>query len=182
MSALWGLLRKETLHILRDRRTLVVLLLLPVLQVVIFGYAIRTDVEDVRLAVVDPSPDYATLRLRARLTAAHVFRVVAVLHETAPLSGLRTGEAQAALVPSRLRGPPGTGLPAQLLVITDTTEPNTGVTIRTTCSASRSVEGRSRARGGVRIVPRPLRFNPTAESKNPVRARPHGLRPRSSRA
>jgi drug efflux transport system permease protein len=171
MSALWGLLRKETLHILRDRRTLAVLLVLPVLQVVIFGYAIRTDVEDVRLAVVDPTPDFATLRLRARLTAAHVFRVVAVLHETAPLERLfRTGEAQAALVfEPGFADQLGRGLPAQLLVITDTTEPNTGVTIQNhVLSVVRSVQREEPARaGGVRIVPQArLRFNPTAESKN----------------
>ena len=140
------------------------------LQVVIFGYAIRTDVEDVRLAVVDPSPDFATLRLRARLTAAHVFRVVAVLHETAPLERLfRTGEAQAALVfEPGFADHLGRGLPAQLLVITDTTEPNTGVTIQNhVISVVRSVQREEPARaGGVRIVPAPLAMQPTAESKN----------------
>ena len=50
MKALLGLLRKEVYHILRDRRTLVVIVALPVLQVIIFGYAIRTDVDHVRLA------------------------------------------------------------------------------------------------------------------------------------
>ena len=34
---------------------------MPVVQVMLFGYAIRTDVNDVRLAIVDPAPDYATL-------------------------------------------------------------------------------------------------------------------------
>ena len=33
---------------------------------IIFGYAIRTDVDHVRLAIVDPAPDYATLALRSR--------------------------------------------------------------------------------------------------------------------
>jgi ABC-2 type transport system permease protein len=171
VSALWGLLRKETLHILRDRRTLAVLLLLPVLQVVIFGYAIRTDVEDVRLAVVDPSPDFATLRLRGRLTAARVFRIVAVLRDPAPLERLfQTGVAQAALVfEPGFADDLGQGLPARLLVITDTTEPNTGVTIQGhVLSVVRSFERDAPApAGGVRIVPQArLRFNPTAESKN----------------
>jgi len=171
VSALWGLLRKETLHILRDRRTLTVLLVLPVLQVVIFGYAIRTDVEDVRLAVVDPAPDFATLRLRGRLTAAHVFRVVAVLPDTAPLERLfQTGEAQAAIVfEPGFADDLGRGLPARLLVITDTTEPNTGVTIQShVLSVVQAFQREAPVRaGGVRIVPQArLRFNPTAESKN----------------
>ena len=62
MNALLGLLRKEVYHILRDRRTLVVIVVLPVLQVIIFGYAIRTDVDHVRLAIVDPAPDTVTLK------------------------------------------------------------------------------------------------------------------------
>ena len=171
MSALWGLLRKETRHILRDRRTLTVLLLLPVLQVVIFGYAIRTDVKDVRLAVVDPSPDLATLRLRGRLTGAHVFRVVAVLPDAAGLERLfQTGAAQAALVfAPGFADDLGRGLPARLLVVTDATEPNTGVTIQShVLSVVQQFEREGPGRpGGVRIVPEArLRFNPTAESKN----------------
>jgi hypothetical protein len=79
-SALVGLLRKETYHILRDRRTLIVITLIPILQVIIFGYAIRTDVQHVRLAIVDPAPDYVTLALRGRFSATDTFRIVAVVH------------------------------------------------------------------------------------------------------
>ena len=79
MSALLGLLRKEMYHILRDRRTLIVIVALPILQVIIFGYAIRTDVDHVRLAIVDPAPDSVTLAMRARFGAARVFETVAVV-------------------------------------------------------------------------------------------------------
>ena len=171
MTALRGLLRKEMFHILRDKRTLTVLLLLPVIQVVIFGYAIRTDVEDVRIAIVDPKPDFMTLRLRARLTGARVFEPVAVLHSAAPLERLfQSGKAQAAIVfepnfANHLAG----GEPAELLIITDATEPNTGATIQaylmnTIQAFQRDLQ---QERPGVTIIPRVrLRFNPTAESKN----------------
>ena len=43
MSAFAGLLRKEGLHILRDRRTLLVVIFMPILQVVLFGYAISEE-------------------------------------------------------------------------------------------------------------------------------------------
>ncbi len=171
MKALRGLLRKEAFHILRDKRTLTVLILLPVVQVMIFGYAIRTDIKDVRLAIVDPTPDSATLRLRGRLTAGKVFRPVAVLPNAAPLDRLfETGAAQAAIVfDSNFGDSLGRGLPAGLLVITDATEPNTGATIES--YALRIVQAVERDLGpvepGVQIVPRVrLRFNPTAESKN----------------
>jgi ABC-2 type transport system permease protein len=99
MKALFGLLRKEVYHILRDRRTLVVIVALPVLQVIIFGYAIRTDVDHVRLAIVDPAPDSVTLAMRARFGAAGVFETVAVVPRIEQLEELfRRGTAQGAVV------------------------------------------------------------------------------------
>ncbi|HET8797429.1 MAG TPA: ABC transporter permease, partial [Thermoanaerobaculia bacterium] len=171
MRRLTGLLRKEVFHILRDRRTLAVLLLLPVIQVVLFGYAIRTDVDDVRVAIVDPSPDAMTLKLRARLTGAGLFRTVAVLRNADELDRLfQRGDAQAAiLIEPRFAERLANGTTAHVLIITDATEPNTGSTIE---SYARNViaafEREIRAReGSLQIVPRlRMRFNPTAESKN----------------
>ena len=48
MKAFLGFVRKETLHLLRDRQTLGILILFPVLQVLIFGFAVRTDVRSPR--------------------------------------------------------------------------------------------------------------------------------------
>lgn len=171
MKRLLGLLRKETFHILRDKRTLFVLLLLPVVQVIIFGYAIRTDVNDVRIAIVDPRPDERTLKLRGRLTAGKVFRTIAVLPNTNELDRLfQRGDAQAAIVfEPRFAEKLANGTTAKLLIITDSTEPNTGATIE---SYARNIvmnfERETRAReGSLQIIPRGrMRFNPTGESKN----------------
>src|SRR5215218_339513 len=76
-SALRAFVVKELHHILRDKQTLTILLLMPLVQVVLFGYALRIDVRDVRLVVVDPSPDYASLALRDRFQAGRRFRIVA---------------------------------------------------------------------------------------------------------
>src|SRR5262245_20967178 len=172
MNALVGLLRKEVYHILRDRRTLVVIIALPILQVVIFGYAIRTDVDRVRLAIVDPSPDDTTIAIRHRFEAAGLFRVVAVLPRMDPLEPLfERGAAQGAVVfgagcADRL----ARGVPAQLLIISDATEPNTGSIVQAYAAASIQQYERELAaarRGEVRIVPSVrMRFNPTRESSN----------------
>src|ERR1700730_12280531 len=126
MKALAGLLRKEVFHILRDRRTLVVIIALPILQVILFGYAIGTDVDHVRLAIVDPDPDEGTLALRARFEAADVFRTVAVLPRIDPLESLfQRGAAQGAVVfEPGLSERLGRGLPASLLILADATAPN----------------------------------------------------------
>ena len=171
MTALLGLLRKETYHILRDTRTLLVIVFLPVLQVIIFGYAIRTDVDNVRLAIVDPHPDYATLALRNRFTAAGVFTLVAVESRVEALERLfQRGEAQEAIVfDPDFAGHLARGLPARLMLVTDATEPNTGSAVQAYASAvidgyERELQVRA---PGVRIVPEiRMRFNPTRESSN----------------
>ena len=178
MTALLGLIRKEVYHILRDRRTLVVIVALPALQVILFGYAIRTDVDRVRIAVVDPSPDAMTLALRARLEAAGVFRIVAVSPTAEAIEPLfRRGDAQGAIVfePGFAEHAVGAS-PASLLIVADATEPNTGSIVQAYASAvvqafdaeqsarAPSTLGASRA---VRVVPAVrTRFNPTHRSSN----------------
>ena len=126
MRSLLGLLRKEVQHIRRDPRTLAVVLLLPVVQVVLFGFAIRTDVDHVRLAIVDPAPDETTLAIRSRFTSANVFEVKAILQRAEDLEPLfQSGDIQEAVVfehdfAARVRDGD-----AQLLIVTDGTEPNT---------------------------------------------------------
>jgi len=172
-TALVGLLRKETYHILRDRRTLAVLIFLPIVQVILFGYAIRTDVKDVRLAVVDPSPDATTLALRSRFTATGTFRTVAVLATEAELEPFfRTGEAQVAI-----EFEPGfgaqlaKGAAAQILVLSDAAEPNTGTARENyVIAVVRRFERelRQRTGGGAPLIVPVMRsrFNPTLESSN----------------
>src|SRR6187551_3939438 len=84
-SPLAAFVRKELRHILRDRQTLAILLLMPLVQVLLFGFALRTDVRDLRVAVVDPTPDAMTLRLRSRLEATPRFRIVSVAASTGAL-------------------------------------------------------------------------------------------------
>lgn len=175
MSQRWRTLRafvvKELHHILRDRQTLVVLLLMPVVQVVLFGFALRTDVRDVRIAFVDPAPDAATLALRTRFAGNGRFTVVAAVPTTAALEPLlRRGEVDLAVVfapgfASHLRDGTGGGV----LVIADASDPNSA-TQRQTYASAVIAAYRSElvgASGGVQIVTRTrMRYNPTLESVN----------------
>ena len=171
MSAFAGFVRKEVYHILRDRRTLAILFVMPLVQVLLFGFAIRTEIDRIRLAVVDPVPDHATLELRGRFAATGLFRTVAVLPSAGLLDPLfRSGEARQALVfepgfaQSLARGEP-----ARVLVATDASDPNTGSTMQAyALNVIRGYERELRAGpGGVRIVAETrMRFNPTLESAN----------------
>ena len=180
MRSLIGLLRKEGYHILRDRRTLTVLIVLPVLQVVLFGYAIRTDVRDVRLAIVDPTPDYATVALRYRFGAGGIFDTVAVVSRVDNLEPLfQSGRAQEALVfEPRFASHLASGVPARILVLTDATEPNTGSVLQSYALAV--IGDYQRSLGGGRAVAsrarEPDAFQSNPRELQPVRARPHGVR------
>lgn len=174
MSPLLALLRKEVYHIRRDRRTLVVVLALPVVQVLLFGSAIRTDVDRVRVAIVDPAPDEATLALRNRFAATDTFRVVAVVPRAADLDPLfRTSEAQAGVVlPVGFAEYLSGRLTAPVLIVVDATDPNTGSVLRAYTEAVIRGYERERVSGQadsttVRIAATTrMRFNPTRESSN----------------
>ena len=173
-GALRAFIAKEVRHILRDRQTLAILLLMPLVQVVLFGFALRTDVNDIRLAVVDPAPDHATLALRARFTGTGRFDVVAVAPTTRAVEPLfRRGAADVALVMEPgLAGHLAEGTPARLLVISDASDPNTGSTMqsyaRAVIAGWQAELGAGGAAGrGVQVVPETrMRFNPTLESVN----------------
>jgi ABC-2 type transport system permease protein len=66
---------KEFRHILRDRRTLLILLGMPVAQILLFGFAITTEVKNTRVAVWDPAPTEATRRIIDRIDAGAYFSV-----------------------------------------------------------------------------------------------------------
>ncbi|HLA64225.1 MAG TPA: ABC transporter permease [Rhodothermales bacterium] len=170
-GAFGSLVRKEAAHIFRDRKTLVVLLLMPVVQVLLFGFAIRTDVRDVRVAVVDPARDVRSRALVAELAAAPTFRVVAEYPTAAPLASLlRRGGADAAVVlPPRFAETLGRGGAAQVLIVTDNTNATYGQTVQAFLTQSLRRWERAHGGGRARVVVRPvarMRFNPTLESAN----------------
>jgi ABC-2 type transport system permease protein len=171
MTSLIGLIRKEGHHILRDRRTLAVIVLMPVLEVVLFGFAIRTDVTRVRLAIVDAAPDEVTHALRARFSATDVFSLVAVVPRAGDLEPLfeRNLVQEAVVLEPGFGERLARGLGAAVLVIADTTEPNSGVAMQSYALAvlldyERELRSQSAA---VAIVPEVrMRFNPTRQSSN----------------
>ncbi len=172
ITTLRAFIVKELRHILRDRQTLTILLLMPLVQVVLFGYALRSDVRDIRLVVVDSSPDYATQELRARFTAGRRFKIVAVAPSFSVVQPLfRQGKADVAVTfdpdfAEHLES----NEPAKILLAVDASDPNTGTTMQTYAAAViAGYESELEQRKGrpVMIVPEMrMRFNPSLESVN----------------
>lgn len=71
----WPFILKETRHILRDKRTMLILFGMPVVMMLIFGFAITTDVKNVRTVVVTSQMDLLTQSAVERLSASEYFNI-----------------------------------------------------------------------------------------------------------
>lgn len=93
------MVRKELLQILRDRRLVRVILIAPLLQLMLFGYAVSTDVRNVPTFVVDHDRTTASRDLVQALTASGYFRVAGASARPADLvAALDRGDAMAGLI------------------------------------------------------------------------------------
>ena len=75
-SRIPAIARKETLHILRDWRTLALAFMMPLIMILLFAYAITFDIRNVRMAVADEDGSSASRALVDRFTGSGYFRLV----------------------------------------------------------------------------------------------------------
>lgn len=73
MKQFFAFVKKEFFHIWRDKSTLFILLAMPVIQIVIFGFALTNEVKNSKIAVLDNSKDAVSTSLIAELNASRYF-------------------------------------------------------------------------------------------------------------
>ena len=83
MKEFWSFIIKETQHIMRDRRTMMILFGMPIILMLIFGFAISTDVRNVRTIVVMSQIDHQTQRMINALDESEYFKVLYKVHTPA---------------------------------------------------------------------------------------------------
>jgi ABC-2 type transport system permease protein len=127
VGRLLAIARKETLQLRRDRRSVVLAFALPLVLLVLFGYAIAWDVRDVALAVVDQDHTAESRDLVASFLSSGYFRLV-----ERPTSPLATGDlfaradAQLVLViPPGFAADLGAGRTAEIQALLDGSDANT---------------------------------------------------------
>ncbi|MBN2577232.1 MAG: ABC transporter permease [Deltaproteobacteria bacterium] len=129
--ALAAVVRKEVRQTLRDRRVMFLLIVAPLLQTVILGYAVDFDFENVPTLVVDLDRT-ATSRMHARrLLADHTLqRQPGGASVTTATAELRSGKAAAAIVlPPGLERDVLAERPAEVQVLLDGTDPNRAMVV-----------------------------------------------------
>jgi len=131
MKQFVSFVRKEFAHIFRDAWTMIILLVLPVLMLFLFGYALSTEVKRTGIAVYDPSRDGVTGELVRLLGAGDSFRVTEILSTPDDIEKVlrKTGTGLVVVFSPAFAENMQNGGDAQIVLVTDGTDPNTAVTV-----------------------------------------------------
>lgn len=79
MKQFFSFVLKETKHITRDKRTMLMLFGMPIVMMLLFGFAVTNDVRNVRIIVVMSNADNATQQVADRLAASEYFTLTKVV-------------------------------------------------------------------------------------------------------
>lgn len=129
MKQFISFVRKEFYHIFRDARTTMILLLMPVILIILFGYAITTEIKRVPIAIFDQSRDELTLKMTDRLKASEYFELYTTVDSYEDAGALfRQGKVHVIVV-----FPPqyASTADAQVQVLADATDPNEATQLTT---------------------------------------------------
>ena len=163
--------RKELLHIIRDPQTLFFTIFVPVMELFMLGYAIDTNVRNVRTAIVDYAGTQESRQLVEQFVNSHDFRVVATAHSDAELSEMIVaGKARVGIkIPENYSRRLEAGETAEILVLVDGTESSIAAEAVNVSNAITLRESLLRVLGNkplpVEARPRVL-FNPDTRSAN----------------
>ncbi len=174
MRRLHAVAVKELHQILRDRRTLGILLVLPAFILLIYGYALNFDLRDVRIAVQDQDRSAESRALVAAFVNSGYFVLAGYVDSTDQIDTLvNHNQARAVLVvPARFGNDVRSGTPATVQVIIDGDNANTASTVMGYAQAliaehSSAVALRARmvrgAAPGITLEPR-IWYNPQLRS------------------
>lgn len=99
LQRLSAIIQKEFIQVVRDRRTLAIQLIMPILMLFLFGYAVETEVLHQPTVVVDMSRDRQSLAYISTMVNTGFFDVVGYVgSEVAAIGAIDTGQARVALV------------------------------------------------------------------------------------
>lgn len=131
MKQLLAFIRKEFYHVFRDKRTLLILFGMPVVQIMLFGFALSSEVKNIGIAVLDNARDVQSEQIIYKIQSSSYFQVKqpALNYEDIE-QRFREGEIKCAILfpanfGSDIYSPEG----AKIQLIADGSDPNTATTV-----------------------------------------------------
>jgi len=131
MKRFIGFVKKEFYHIFRDKRSLFILFGMPIAQIMLFGFAITNEIDNVDIAILDHSKDATTKEIINKIAASKYFSLQSFISNEKEIKPIfKKGKVKAVLV---FKSDFSKNLikksSAKVQIITDATEPNTAQTI-----------------------------------------------------
>lgn len=131
MKRFIGFIKKEFYHIFRDRRSLFILFGMPIAQIMLFGFAITNEINNVDIAILDHSKDATSEEIINKISASKYFTITQFISKESDIETIfKKGKIKAVLnfekdfSKNHIKETQAT-----LQVITDATDPNTANTI-----------------------------------------------------
>ncbi|MEM1134654.1 MAG: ABC transporter permease [Bacteroidota bacterium] len=95
----WAFVKKEIYHIIRDRRTLLILFGMPVVQVLLFGYAVTNEFQDTKIDILDLSRDKVSFQLIQHIKSSGHFEINQVLRSEQQMEqGFKEGKTKLVMI------------------------------------------------------------------------------------
>lgn len=131
MKRFKGFIIKEFYHIFRDRRSLFILFGMPIAQILLFGYAVTNEINNVNIAIFDKANDAQSEKIIQNISASNYFNIEQIIYNEDDIQqSFKQGKVKAVLVfESNFSKKLIKDNKANIQVITDATEPNTATTI-----------------------------------------------------
>lgn len=131
MKQLIVFIKKEFLHIFRDPRSMLVLLGMPVVQIVLFGFAITNEIRNSNVAIVDYAHDEASRAIVQRMESSSYFKIERTLHKNESIEeSFQSGKIKLAVVfPPNFADELKHNNKAQVQLIADASDPNNATTV-----------------------------------------------------
>jgi len=99
MKQLLTFIRKEFHHILRDKRSMLVLLGLPIVQLLIFGFAITNETRNSNIAILDNAKDEITQSIITKFESSRYFDIDRTLTANDQIeAAFKTGKIKLAII------------------------------------------------------------------------------------
>ena len=128
MKQLFPFIRKEFYHLLRDRRTLFILLAMPIIQVLLFGFALSTEIKNTKVAVFEQDKSIFSAQLVSKIHENQYFKIKKNLTSNKDFeNAFKDGKTKLLLViPSDFSENLTQGKKAKLQLLVDGTDVNLG--------------------------------------------------------
>ncbi|MEN9908114.1 MAG: hypothetical protein RLZZ540_1263 [Bacteroidota bacterium] len=131
MKRFLGFIKKEFYHIFRDKRSMFILFGMPIAQIMLFGFAITNEINNVNIAILDKSRDSETQKIINKISTSQYFHIEQSINSESEIQSIfEKGKVKAVIIfENNFNKNLQTARQGKVQIITDATDPNIANTI-----------------------------------------------------